>query len=133
VSARSRRALIVDHDLGFLMWLGEVFTELGYESIPSLNCSQALALARRFDLRIRTLVVDPELAGAQRLIDGLAADNPGMQVVLLRDPERFQNDIERGMSLPRNHAWLDRPASGEPVSRGEWVVKIRALLSRPGS
>jgi DNA-binding response OmpR family regulator len=133
VTARSRRALIVDHDLGFLMWLGEVFSELGYETIPSLSCSQALALAKRFDLPIRTLVVDPEMSGAPRLIEGLAADNAGLQVVLLRDRPHCQNDTEQNLALPRNHTWLERPASDEPVSRDEWVIRIRAMLSRPGS
>src|ERR1700733_182860 len=57
----SARALIVDHDLGFLMWLGELFAELGCQAVPAFNCRQALALIERFDLSLTILVINPEL------------------------------------------------------------------------
>src|ERR1700735_4983427 len=74
-------ALIVDHDLGFLMWLGDVFLEVGYQAVPALHCRQALALARRVNLPVSTLVVNPELPGAGRIVAALAELNPGLRVI----------------------------------------------------
>ncbi len=55
--------LIVDDDLAFLWWLGEVFAEAGYQAAPALDCRQALVLLKQLDLDLDLLVVNPKLAG----------------------------------------------------------------------
>jgi hypothetical protein len=124
-------ALIIDHDVGFLMWLGEVFAALGWQSVPALHCRQAMALAKRFDLTIGTLVINPELRGAKRLLDRLADTNPGLRVVLICDAPASCADPDPGNAHSRGIrtcSLLERPAPGEPVSRIEWVRKIRRML-----
>jgi len=115
------------------MWLGEVFTELECQAVPALNCRQALVLARRWDLPVRTLVLNPELRGARRLVQVLTAANPGMRVVLICDPGLHYADADRaGISqragIPARGI-LERPAPSDSISREEWVVKVRRMLS----
>jgi hypothetical protein len=129
VNARpgSALALIVDHDLGFVMWLGEIFTELGWQAVPALHCRQALALTERFDLPITILLVNPELRGAERMIHTLVAGNPRIRLVLIHEGAADQPGAKPMVVEARQT--LERPSPGEPISRPEWVTKIRKLLS----
>jgi hypothetical protein len=120
----SPTALIVDDDLGFLLWLGEMLTESGYQAVPALQCRQALTLVKKLALPIDLLVLNPELRGAKRTIDVLAAEHPRLRVVLIRDPST------PCPGLDSNHATLERPSAWEPISRPQWVTKIRKVLLR---
>jgi hypothetical protein len=126
VTARPRSALtlIIDRDLGFLMWLGEVFTALGFQTIPALHCRQAQAMAQQLDLPIQILVIDPELRGAKRLVQRVAAANAGVRIVLIG------NSAVQGNGSKGIQAWsrLQRPSPGESISRSDWLVKIRDIL-----
>ena len=117
-------ALIVDDDVGFILWLGEMLTESGYQAIPALHCRQALTLVKKLALRVDVLVVNPELRGATRAMKTLSSGHPSLRVVLIRDPSA------PGPAPDPNHATLERPSAWEPISRPQWVTKIRKLLLR---
>jgi hypothetical protein len=121
---RSPTALIVDNYLGFLLWLGEILTESGYQTVPALQCRQALTLVKKLALRIDLLVLNPELRGAARTMDVLAAEHPRLRVVLIRDPSTPCSVLDP------NHATLERPSAWEPISRPQWITKIRKVLLR---
>jgi DNA-binding NtrC family response regulator len=123
----SPTALIVDDDLGFLLWLGEMLTESGYQAVPALQCRQALTLVKRLALRIDLLVLNPELRGAARAMNMLAGEHPRLRVVLIRDSST------PCPGLDSNHATLVRPSACEPISRPQWITKIRKVLLRPSS
>jgi hypothetical protein len=125
----SALALIIDHDLGFVMWLGELFAELGCQAVPALNCRQALALAKRLNLSITILAVNLELRGARRMVQLLVAANPGVRIVLIRDSADPWNAIRPNASGIQARFTLERPSPGETISRPEWVAKIRKILS----
>lgn len=114
--SRSCLALIVDHDLGFLMWLGDVFSELGCQAVPALNCRQGLALTKRLELSITTLVLNPELPGAARTVKALVAANPGLRVVLICDAAAHPHPNNgNGRANPTGIAAtlrLERPSPG---------------------
>jgi hypothetical protein len=105
------------------MWLGEVFNELGCQAVPALHCRQALSLARRLGLPIRTLVVNPNLPGAARAIKSLGSANPGMRVVLIRD------SADRVPGCASVRRTLQRPSPCDPISREEWLAKVREVLA----
>ncbi len=115
-------ALIVDDDVGFILWLGEMLTASGYQAIPALDCREALTLAKKLDLQVDVLVVNPELRGAKRAMDALASDQPSLRVVLIRD--RSKPTTTEDSTLPT----LERPSAWEPISRPQWVIKIRKVL-----
>jgi hypothetical protein len=128
----------VDHDLGFLMWLGDVFSELGCQALPALQCRQALALTKRLGLSITTLVLNPELAGAARMVAALVGVNPGLRVVLICDAAAHPHPYNghggaigqfaaKPAGIPASFT-LQRPSPWEPVSRREWEAKVRKIL-----
>jgi hypothetical protein len=115
--------LIVDNDVGFLWWLGEIFTEAGYRAVPALNCSQALAAVKKFQLQIDLLVVNPALTGVARLATSLERLNRDIKIVVIREGPI-------GLKYPgfRYDATLTRPSGWEPISRTDWLRKLRTLL-----
>jgi len=121
----SPTALIVDDDVAFILWLGEVFAETGYQAFPALRCREALSLAKTFGLRIDVLVLNPQLPGAKRAMKVLASTQPNLRLVLIWDPSI------PGPVPDSAHATLERPSVGEDVSRPHWVAKIRKILMRP--
>jgi hypothetical protein len=129
VTAKSGCALvlIIDQDLGFLMWLGELFTELGCQTVPALHCRHAIELAQRLELPISTLVVNPDLPGAAKTIKTLVASNPDARVVLIRDAGAAPKSIGAGAS-GQAQLILERPAPGEPISRPAWLARVRKVL-----
>jgi DNA-binding NtrC family response regulator len=117
-------ALIVDDDVAFILWLGEMFAESGYQSVPALHCRQAMALLKKLALRVDVLVLNPKLRGAARTVKALEAEYPKLRVVLIGDPSAL------GSVLDSNHVTLERPSAWEPISRPQWVAKIRKALLR---
>jgi hypothetical protein len=109
------------------MWLGEVLTELGWQTVPALHCRQALALSKRLQLPIKTLLLDPDLPGAARAIKTLVTANPGLRVVLIRD-SLAQPACGKPI-LACREAILARPAPWQSISRPEWVDKVRRVLT----
>jgi hypothetical protein len=137
-SSGSALALIIDDDLGFLMWLGEVFMELGCPAVPALHCRQALALTKRINLPVSTLLINPELRGAARFVERLLAINPDARVVLIRNSAADSSPLSVNAPKP-SHARtkpsgiqagsiLERPSPLEPISRTEWLARVRQAL-----
>lgn len=114
--------LIVDGDVGFLWWLGDIFTEEGYHVIPALNCSQALAAVDEFHIQVDLLVVNPALHGVARLVTALDIPGRELRTVLIREGLI-------GFKYPgfRYDASLTRPSSWEPISKTDWLRKLRTL------
>lgn len=115
--------LIIDHDLGFLMWLGELFAELGFHPVPALNCRQALRRAGDLDLPISAVVMNPKLRGSRPMLAKLAQADPDLRVVLIQD----SSDRSTTINMPR-HRILQRPTSA-PLSRPAWLAKIRGIFA----
>ena len=130
-------ALIVEPDLGFLMWLGEVFTDAGYQPVPALHCSGALTLARGFERPIAVLAIHPELRGAAHLLKTVRAAYPHARIIFIEDRAESSSAINGRARLLRSMCnlqpvlTLERPAVSEPVTRDEWVAKVRKLLASP--
>jgi len=119
------------------MWLGELFTELGCQTVPALHCRQAQIFANRLTMPVGILVVNPELRGAQRTIKALMAANPGLRLVLIRDAgsegsfhAADRSGIQLGVTMgDRARSLLERPSPGQSVSREEWLARIRRTIS----
>ena len=113
---------IVDNDLGFVWWLGEVFTEAGCRALPALSSEQAISLMKKLDVGIDLLVVNPQLSGVGGLVHGLTRAHPKLKIVAI-------GELSPGLAAAiRPQANLERPAASEAISRSEWVKKVRKLL-----
>jgi DNA-binding NtrC family response regulator len=113
---------IVDNDLGFVWWLGEVFTEAGCRTLPALSCEQALALIKNLGVGIDLLVVNPQLPGVVKMLQSLSRAHPNLKVVTIGKASAV---------LPaalRPQASLERPSASDSISRPEWLKRVRKLL-----
>ena len=116
---RKRTALIVDDDLGFIFWLGEIFGEAGWNIVPALNCRQAVSLAVMLDSHIDLIVVNPALDGIEEMVQTLSRVHRP-KVVVIRDP-----NVEADIPCD---ATIDRPDESTSFSRAEWAERVRKLL-----
>jgi len=69
---RKPTVLIVDDDLGFVMWLGEIFTELGWNTVPASDCQDAVSRVGLLDLDVDLIVVNPALSGVSEMVQTLS-------------------------------------------------------------
>ena len=113
---------IVDDDLGFVWWLGELFTEAGCHTLPALSCEQAVSLAKTLAVGIDLLVLNPQLSGAIKMLQILSSAHPNLRIVLIgKAPAAFTEAFH-----PR--ATLARPSGSDLISRPEWLKNVRKRL-----
>src|ERR1035438_1181831 len=72
-TSRAPVVLIVDEDLGFVWWLGQLFSQAGCQVVPTLSSEQSVSLLRDLNLKVDVIVVNPELAGVAEMIRGLSS------------------------------------------------------------
>ena len=116
---RHPTALIVDDDVGFIFWLGDIFGKARWNIVPALNCRQAVSLAVMLDSYIDWVVVNPALNGIAEMVQTLSRVHRPM-VVIIRDP-----GVEP--AIPAD-ATIDRPDVSSSSSRAEWAERVRRLL-----
>ncbi len=102
--------LVVDEDLGFIFWLGEIATEVGCECIPALNSRQAISFIREFDLKIDLLIVNPTLDGVAEMIQTITREQYPVQII---------SCAEKML-----HSTL------EPAARQKWVELLKSTLGQ---
>lgn len=119
--SRAPVVLIVDEDLGFVWWLGQIFSQAGCQVVPALNSGQTDSLARDLKLKVDVIVVNPELAGVSELIQSLSSAGP-VKVVAIR------NSDTRVRTAVHAHATLERPSGWGPVSEKEWLGSVRRVV-----
>jgi hypothetical protein len=120
-SAHTPVVLIVDEDLGFVWWLGQIFSQAGCQVVPTLSSDQTLSLARDLNLKVDVVVVNPELSGISELIQALSSTRRP-KVVAIRD-----HDSNVRVAL-QAQATLERPSGWGPVSEKEWLGCVRRLV-----
>ena len=116
---RKPAALIVDDDVAFIFWFGEILGRAGWNLVPALNCQQGVALAVMWDSFIDVIVVNPALSGIYEMVEALSRVHRP-KVIVIRDP-----NVEPGIYAD---ATVDRPDMGTPLSRLESAERVRKLL-----
>jgi hypothetical protein len=120
---RKPTALIVDDDVGFIFWLGEIFGKAGWNLVPALNCRQAVSLAVMWEMYIDLVVVNPALSGVSEMVETLSRVHRP-KIVIIRDP-----DVEAPIL---GDATINRPDLETSASRARWAERLRTLLKRIG-
>src|SRR5580658_10708163 len=106
------------------MWLGELFAELGCQAMPALHCRQGLALAKQLKLPITILIANPELRGYKPMVRALAAANPGLRVIPIRNSTADGKGVRSEASGTGAESVRERPVRGENRARAEWLDKL---------
>ena len=114
--------LIVEKDFGFAFWLAEIFNEAGCHVVPALDCKRAISITRELNLKIDLVVMNPRLRGITDMIRTLQRSNLNLKIIGIRD-----RHVQAIRTIPV-HAMLQRPSGYEPISREEWLDRVRKIL-----
>jgi hypothetical protein len=115
---------IVDDDLGFVWWLGEIFIQAKCRAFPALSCAQALSLMKKLNVGVDLIVVNPHMRGVSAMLDTITHTNGNFKIVALQNPsEPHITDLISRITL-------ERPAGADRLSRPDWLKKIRKLLKQ---
>lgn len=63
--------MIIDDNLGFVWWLGEILLKAGCTVVPALNCEDAVALSKQTGVKIDLVFINPMLEGAEHIMEKL--------------------------------------------------------------
>jgi hypothetical protein len=116
-------ALIVDEDLGFVCWLGQMLAKAGCQAVPALDCQSALDLVEDLGLRINVVIVNPSIGGADKLTKVLSGRNRSLKVVTIRDA-----GMNNATGMVRAQGTLNRSIGSSKVWRQEYLRNIRRVL-----
>jgi hypothetical protein len=112
--------LIVDADLGFVVWLGVVIAEFGCQPLPAQSIGAAAEWTRRFTINL--LVIDPFFYGAGHFVRTLRRSNPHLKVIAVSDAFNAAHEVGDV------HSVVQKPAdTGEPAVR-EWRELIQSAI-----
>ncbi|PWU03313.1 MAG: hypothetical protein C5B51_19210 [Terriglobia bacterium] len=96
--------MILEEDLGLVMWLGSILTESGYQAIPATTADEALRIVAEFGLkRVDLLIVNPELPDAFDLVRKLRDRQGILRILHIEESMRDPADPEKLKS-----DWIDR-------------------------
>ena len=114
--------LIIDNDLGFIFWLGQILNDAGYAALPAKSASEAVHLMSENNIEADLLIINPSLSGVVRLAEELRRSRPGIKVVASTSVEDQTCDL-RGV----DH-FLLKPVRADEALRQIWLQTIRRLL-----
>jgi response regulator RpfG family c-di-GMP phosphodiesterase len=116
--------LLVDSDLGFTFWLGQLLDQAGYEAFPAKSVADAIQLLDQLKFQINLLVLNPALEGAASFASVLRRSQPHIRIVAVHDPELTCN-------LPEMDASHPKTSHADEEARGDWLNFIRMFCTRP--
>ena len=115
--------LIVDSDLGFIFWLGQVLDSAGYEALPATSVQDAIALLDLLHLSISLLMLNASLPDAGYLIEALRKSQTHVRVIGISATE------ERGSILQGVDVWRSKPERIDERAKLEWLQLTDRVLS----
>ena len=114
--------LIVDKDLGFLIWSGHVLTKAGYVVLPAENVASARGLLNTYRLDSGLLIIDPSVSGVADLIETLRRGRGHWKVVALCDRASkivLAQDVDAVVTRPVD--------SSSPKAAATFVLEVGSL------
>jgi hypothetical protein len=114
--------LIVDDDLGFVCWLGDIFKEAGCRALPALDCDAAVVVAERLGVEPDVIILNSSLPGASQMLESYLQKNPHLKIVTIGPPA---NALGSSVHL---HAIFERPSPSDLIVRSDWLEQLRKLL-----
>lgn len=114
--------LVVDKDIAFAWWLGEVFGDAGCYVVPALNCRQALQMVKRLRMKVDIVAGNPGLPGFSKMIRSLSGSRRPVKIIAI------VNEGDDAAVTAQGDATLERPSGTSVISRQEWVRRVQEIL-----
>jgi DNA-binding response OmpR family regulator len=118
-----KKVLILDNDLGFLLWLANALVQTGSEPIPAHNVDEAEQMLHELNTPIDLLVFNPGLPGARGFTEKLRCKHKHLLLLALgTDTGAFHTMVPDVRTLRR------KPHGVDDWAKWEWVNTIRKML-----
>jgi DNA-binding response OmpR family regulator len=117
-----KTVLVVDHDLGFVFWLGQLLDRVGNEALPAKSVPDAFSLLSTFKPSVDVLVVNPSLPSAADLVATLRYSQEHLSVIGLLESPEVPSDRLWGFDSVRQ-----RPIMVDEVTQFEWLQLIESI------
>jgi DNA-binding response OmpR family regulator len=118
-----KTVLIVDDDLGFLLWISDALAVAEMQAIPAQNVQEADRLIRSLRATVDLLIVNPALAGVAEYAQSLRRVQGHLRVLAL-----IEETEDSHVVLPGVNAVRSRPEVVDDCVKSEWLDAIRDVL-----
>ena len=118
-----RTVLILDRELGFAFWLGQILDFSGYNAFPAKSCEDAAELLNHLKTPIDLLVLGSASARALAFADSLRRSHRQLKVLAA------VGEGAEPSSIFSADAVQNKPSTAASVSSMDWLRTIDALLS----
>jgi DNA-binding response OmpR family regulator len=118
-----KTVLIVDFNLGFVFWLGQLLQSAGFAAFPARSVSDAGVVLVEFALAVDILILNLSLPGAADLIARLRDHQEHLKVIAI---------TKGGLAIePRVHADAScaEPRLIDEAARSEWITAVQRILA----
>ena len=120
-----KNILIVDRDLGFVFWLGQILDAAGYVAVPAKGVAEAAEIVDMLRLPVDVLIASPVEHGVSEFAGKLRFTSRDLHVVALGN----EGDLAQ-MMPPSWAAWKRKPRQWDEAAKSEWLDLIRDLDCR---
>src|ERR1044071_3332911 len=118
-----KTVLIIDHDLGFVFWLGHILDLSGYEALPARSVPDAVALLQHFRTSIDLVILNPSLPDTTGFVMDLREAQPDLKVIALLDQPADELLDMTGIDAVECKPSLDE------FGKHEWLQFVKSVLS----
>ena len=115
--------LLVDRDLGFVLWLGAALDRAGYRALPAPGSQEVVELLNELRVPVHLLVVACSLPDASALVRSLRLSQEHLKIIALTD-----DGAQPCPSVPEADLYCQRSGPGEASER-QWLETIQGLLA----
>ncbi len=118
-----KTVLIVDQNLGFVFWLGQLLQTAGFAAFPARSVSDAGVVLVEFALAVDVLILNLCLPGAADFIARLRRSQEHLKVIAI---------AKRGQALePRLQvdSSCAEPQRIDEAAQLEWMTTVQGMLS----
>ena len=113
--------LIVDHDLGFVFWLGRALDAAGYCALPAKDVTSALELLNEFPVTVSLLIISQHETWLP-LLKVLLAKNQSLKIIALAGDRK---DVGK-LALAGRSA---NPDCSDEAPEAEWLAIVESTLT----
>lgn len=117
-----KNILVVDSDLGFILWLGRVLIGAHQQLLPACSVSDAMLLVGEPAEPVDLLIINSSMPHSSELIDRLRGTQSHMKVLALGE--------EGKRNLPHIHTWRRKPVHPGHVAEQKWLQTVQSLLAK---
>jgi DNA-binding response OmpR family regulator len=115
--------LILDDDLGFVMWLGKVLAMAGYQALPATDGNEALALVRELKIEIALLIANLLAPGYLAVVAALNRQRIPPHIIAITDADTTgAGGIDGVLRKPHSAPWPEQ----------DYVETVRRVFAGKG-